>query len=80
MQKYSLSKAVVLLNDVKTEKIDANINLLAGKNIIRAEYIYVPENQKFEVDINDGTEGTLEGSLNFRSKAGTKIYNYYSKT
>ena len=67
VQKYSLSQGTVLAANVKKAKIDVNVNLLAGKNVVPAEYVYVPTDQKFIVTIND------DGSLNFVSKDGVSI-------
>ncbi len=67
VQKYSLSKATVLAEDVKNAVIDTDVNLLAGNQIVGVEYVYVPSDQKFEVMVKE------DGSLNFQSKDGVKI-------
>lgn len=65
VRKYSLTKAVVLLEDEET--VEANVKILAGNKEVVAGEIYVPQNQKFDVSING------DGSLNLQSKDEAKI-------
>lgn len=66
VQEYSLSKAVVLSPNAGNP-INTNIKLKAGKTEAKVKYVYVPENQIFDVNINE------DGSLNFQSEAGVTI-------
>lgn len=74
IQKYSLTKAVVLSENIGTDPINTNVNLMAGKNVVNAKYVYVPQvkvsgkwkDQMFDVSVSDG-------ALNLVSKTGVKI-------
>ena len=64
VQKYSITKAMVLLEEEET--VDTNVKVLAGNKEVTIKDIYVPRNQKFEVT-NNGD------SLNLQAKEGAKI-------
>lgn len=74
IQTYSLTKAVVLSENIATDPINTNVNLMAGKNVVNAKYVYVPQvkvsgkwkDQMFDVSVSDG-------ALNLVSKTGVKI-------
>ena len=62
VQKYSLSTANILT----TDEISVSVNLIAGKNVVNAKYVYVPESQNFTAKVDNG-------QVNLQSKKGIQI-------